>query len=230
MRLEPSLWNIIDKFQRLDPKIVGLSPELQAEVEGLEAERNAIEQRCDEPEDYSQEDDLQERREIARLDEIEDRLESIASGGRVFTDEQKAISGVLLGIGHDGQLVVHRGLAQRQSKSSEFATNDGEPEAIDPNKVSSSLQEELTAQRTVALRAELLARPYIALVAITHRLAGHFCYSFTGDPLDTAVMIQPDRYGDRNDLPEADRLPPQLFTGLHCEFWCSPLQPMNNCG
>jgi ParB family chromosome partitioning protein len=70
--------------------------------------------------------------------------------------------------------------------------------------VSGSLQEELTAQRTVALRAELLARPDIALVAITHRLAGHFCYSFTGDPLDTAVMIQPDRYGDRNDLPEAD--------------------------
>jgi hypothetical protein len=83
------LWNIIDKFQRLDPKIVGLSPELQAEVERLEAERNAIEQRCDEPEDYSQEDDVQERREIARLDEIEDRLESIASGGRAFTEEQR---------------------------------------------------------------------------------------------------------------------------------------------
>jgi hypothetical protein len=44
----------------------------------LEAERDAIEQRCDEPEDYSQEDDLQERREIVRLDEIEDRLECIA--------------------------------------------------------------------------------------------------------------------------------------------------------
>jgi ParB family chromosome partitioning protein len=114
--LEPSLWNIIDKFQRLNPKIVGLSPELEAEVEKLEAERDAIEQRCDEEEDYSQEDDLQERGEIARLDEIQDRLDRIASAGRAFTDEQKLTSGVLLGIGHDGRLVVHRGLAQRRSK------------------------------------------------------------------------------------------------------------------
>jgi hypothetical protein len=38
---------------------------------------------------------------------------------------------------------------------------------VDPEKLSGSLQEELTAQRTVAIRAELMARPDVALVAIT---------------------------------------------------------------
>jgi hypothetical protein len=71
---------------------------------------------------------------------------------------------------------------------------------VDPEKLSGSLQEELTAQRTVAIRAELIARPDVALVAITHRLAGHFCYpSYQG--VATAVMISPARFGLEADLP-----------------------------
>ena len=71
---------------------------------------------------------------------------------------------------------------------------------MDPEKLSGSLQEELTAQRTVAIRAELMARPDVALVAITHRLAGHFCYpSYQG--VATAVMISPVRFGLEADLP-----------------------------
>ena len=70
---------------------------------------------------------------------------------------------------------------------------------MDPEKLSGSLQEELTAQRTVAIRAELMARPDVALVAITHRLAGHFCFpSYQG--VDTAVMISPVRFGLESDL------------------------------
>jgi ParB family chromosome partitioning protein len=73
-------------------------------------------------------------------------------------------------------------------------------ESVDPDKVSGSLQKELTGQRTVAIRAELMARPDVALVAITHHLAGHFCYrSYEGVP--TAVMISPARFGLEPDLP-----------------------------
>jgi ParB family chromosome partitioning protein len=45
-----------------------------------------------------------------------------------------------------------------------------------------------------------MARPDVALVAITHRLAGHFCYpSYQG--VATAVMISPARFGLEADLP-----------------------------
>jgi ParB family transcriptional regulator, chromosome partitioning protein len=63
-----------------------------------------------------------------------------------------------------------------------------------------SLQQELTAQRTVAIRAELMARPDVALVTITHRLAGHFCYPVF-ERVPTAVMINPVRFGLEADLP-----------------------------
>src|SRR5215813_381993 len=42
---------------------------------------------------------------------------------------------------------------------------------------------------------------------------------------------QPPTFPDlKPKFEEKIRLPPQLFTGLHYEFWGSPLQPMNNCG
>jgi hypothetical protein len=45
-----------------------------------------------------------------------------------------------------------------------------------------------------------MVRRDVALVAITHRLAGHFCYpSYQG--VATAVMISPARFGLEADLP-----------------------------
>src|SRR6516164_6617644 len=83
---------------------------------------------------------------------------------------------------------------------SEEPVEDAPAEITNPERISGSLRQELTAHRTVAIRAELMARPDIALVAITHRLAGHFCYpSYEGVP--TAVMISPARIGLEADVP-----------------------------
>ena len=86
-------------------------------------------------------------------------------------------AGVVVGLAYKGELAVDYGLSnQRGSKNSETTDEDGsvgrEEQTIDPDNISGSLQEELTAQRTVALRAALMSRPDVALVAITHKLAG----------------------------------------------------------
>lgn len=83
----------------------------------------------------------------------------------------------MVGLAYKGELAVDYGLSnQRGSKNSETTDEDGsvgrEEQTIDPDNISGSLQEELTAQRTVALRAALMSRPDVALVAITHKLAG----------------------------------------------------------
>ena len=49
--------------------------------------------------------------------------------------------------------------------------------------------EELTAHRTAALRAELLRRPDLALVAITHRLALAVCYENWAYGVPTVVSV-----------------------------------------
>jgi ParB family chromosome partitioning protein len=107
----------------------------------------------------------------------------------------------MLGIAYNGQLAADYGLTQQcASKDCDEAGERTPAKAADPDKVSGSLQQELTAHRTVAIRVELMARPDVALVAITHRLAGHFCYaSYQGVP--TAVMISPVRFGLEADLP-----------------------------
>src|SRR6516164_5818063 len=83
---------------------------------------------------------------------------------------------------------------------SEEPVEDAPAEITNPERISGSLRQELTAHRTVAIRAELMARPDIALVAITRRLAGHFCYS-SYQRVPTAVMISPVRFGLEADLP-----------------------------
>ena len=96
---------------------------------------------------------------------------------RQYTEEQKKLAGAIVSIE-----TIHRGLVRVEDKRQVEALKSGAnaedetsctQESETPS-VSQALTEELTAQRTVALRAEMLARPDIALVAITHRLAGHF--------------------------------------------------------
>jgi ParB family transcriptional regulator, chromosome partitioning protein len=57
------------------------------------------------------------------------------------------------------------------------------------NDLSALLVQDLTAHRTAALRAELISRPNIALVAVTHSLAIQLCYEIRAYDLPTAVSI-----------------------------------------
>jgi ParB family transcriptional regulator, chromosome partitioning protein len=174
-------WRAVRTYQQLRPKSASL-------------ERATLQSK--EESDYSQDDE-------DRIEEINDRLETIEATTHVFTPKQKSISGVLIGITFNGQLAADSGLTQERVSidSDEGCEAPAKPaEPGDPEKLSGSLQEELTAQRTVAIRAELMARPDVALAAITHRLAGHFCYpSYQG--VATAVMISPVRFGLEADLP-----------------------------
>ena len=187
-------WSAVRTYQQLRPKSVPLSDELQQEADRLINERGTLQSK--DKSNYSQDDE-------DRIEEINERLAAIEATTRIFTPKQKSISGIMIGISFNGKLSADYGLTQeRVSIDSDEA--GGAPvkpdEPVNPHKVSGSLQEELSAQRTVAIRAELMARPDIALVAVTHRLAGHFCYpSFESVP--TAVMVSPARVGSEIDLP-----------------------------
>ena len=179
------------KHKQLPPIRLPLSPEMQAEYDALIQELAALEDKpggdCSEA-------------ELSRMDEITNRLEAMTEKQLVHTAEQKSRSGVLIAINQGGELSINPGLLERTSSKQGVTGEEGIPEPADPDKLSGSLQEELTAQRTVAIRAELMIRPDLALVAITHRLAGHFFYrSYEGVP--TAVMINPMRFGIEPDLP-----------------------------
>jgi hypothetical protein len=75
-----------------------------------------------------------------------------------------------------------------------------------PNKkkdgLSAALLEDLTIQRTAALRAELAARPDIALITVTHNLVAQIFY----EPiygLPSSLTVRTDAYAERVDLRSA---------------------------
>jgi ParB family chromosome partitioning protein len=182
-------WLANRTYRKLQPKSVPLSKDLKEEDAQLRKELEVLE---------AKEDTDTSSQDQARIDR---RLAIIEASRYVYTAKQKSISGVMIGLTYNGQLAADYGLTkQRVSKDSDESGDAPSTDPGDPEKLSGSLQQELTAQRTVAIRAELMARPDVALVTITHRLAGHFCYG-SYESVPTAVMINPVRFGLEPDLP-----------------------------
>lgn len=155
-----------------------VEPALEAEIKALEAEADKIEE-----DHQSQEypDNVE-----ARLSEIEERIDVLHTQTRQFTPEQKALAGAVVSIGN-----IERGLVRPEDKRKVNAalpeangeTQTGDNQAHETG-LSTALVEDLTAQRTAALRTMLATRPEVALVAVTHALVLRLCY-----PMETSYDV-----------------------------------------
>jgi ParB family transcriptional regulator, chromosome partitioning protein len=184
--LAADYWSALQKYDRLQPVPVNAGQELLDEADRLRAELKSIDEQ--EPDEYSEEAEC-------RIDEIETRLEQINDAQKEFTAEQKSRAGVIITIGHDGNPAYHYGLIARGEK----AVSSKENADQDEKTISAALLQDLTVQRTAALRAELATRPDIALIAVTHNLAAQVFYEpFHGLP--SCLTLRTDSYTDRVDL------------------------------
>jgi hypothetical protein len=145
------------------------------------------------------EDDEPSEQAERRRDEIENRLDEIEASETEFTSEQKSQAGVIVTIGHNGKPVYHCGLVERGAKVP--STNGEESSSPEEEKedLSAALLQDLTTQRTAALRAALSVRPEIALIAITHNLAAQIFYDQTY-LLPSSLTVRTDAHADGFDL------------------------------
>ena len=122
-------------------------PTLLAEADKLRAELAAMDQAS---EDEEPSEETERHRE-----EIENRLYEIEAGKTEFSSEQKSQAGVIVTIGHNGKPVYHCGLVERGAKVP--STNGDESNSSEQEKedLSATLIQDLTTQRTAALRAAL---------------------------------------------------------------------------
>lgn len=101
-----------------------------------------------------------------------------------FAAEDRARAGGAIGLTHEGKVKVERGLIRpedvrrekKEARAAEIAatrtTADGIVTGEDPSPaLSDTLVEELTAQRTAALRVQVMRRPDLALAGVVHALA-----------------------------------------------------------
>ncbi|HEY0793448.1 MAG TPA: ParB/RepB/Spo0J family partition protein, partial [Chthoniobacterales bacterium] len=144
---------------RIRPVTVPLAPELQAEREALQAEQAELDEahgdECPWPDEAT-----------TQLERIETRLEAIREQTWQFRDEDKACAGAVVSVEPDGEPCVLRGFVrkedQRQLASAAGHTGNGNGNGAESNAhdedenrpgFSGALVEDLTAQRTAALRA-----------------------------------------------------------------------------
>ena len=171
----------IQQSGRVYPAFTGPSPDQQAEIDTLQAEADAI------MEEYGEESADETAHE--RLQAIADRIEALGQGEAVWTDAQKAIAGVVVTIGHDGEAAIQRGIVKPEDKVASRKLTNGagqggeavssEPAAKAKGGLSAALIAELTSHKTVAAQLVLATNSNVALLAITHAVALRQLYPYT---------------------------------------------------
>jgi ParB family chromosome partitioning protein len=158
-----------------------LSTKQEKRLGKLRQQRDGLAER----DEYSDED-------AAAIDSLDAEIERILADSLTWSDRQKKRCGAIVSIGHDGKLEVMRGLiapADQKTKASASTDTDNASGDVSPKAaagLSATLSGELTAHRTMALRAVLADLPVTGLVALTHSLITPLFYD---QPADTALDI-----------------------------------------
>ncbi|RQT14809.1 ParB/Srx family N-terminal domain-containing protein [Burkholderia contaminans] len=174
----------LNRHGRLRPVQRPYTEDEQREKDALTAQQDELAEKIealseDDEEAYEEADRLND--EIGRINATIIALESRAL---VWEPQQMAEAGAFVIVGPQGELVIERGLVRRENSAALHgagATPSGTPQVEAPDKLpvnapkvkpvhSAKLCQRLTAHRTAAVHAELVAQPTVALAAVLHCL------------------------------------------------------------
>jgi ParB family chromosome partitioning protein len=155
-------------LERVYPHLPPLDAEQQSELDRLIAAHDAL---AEEQGDNAPEPVCSEMAALAA------QIDVLSHRAPCWRSEDIARAGAIIGIGHAGQLSVARGLvrpedAEAGQKGSRRKDHHPKTSAQrQPGELSAPLIEDLTAQRTAALRAMLADNPGVALASVLHAMA-----------------------------------------------------------
>ena len=178
-------WDEQKAFLCGEPVEAALSEDMQAEAQRLQAEYEALRNADQDDNDGEAE---------ARMQAIETRLDEIDAMTRIWPDELKARAGAVVYLSHQGTPEIERGLI-RSKDADQHDDKEEQHEAKDADATPerspypASLIEDLTAQKTAALRIETARSPGIALALAVHALAMDVFYGH-GDSVLKLRLIQ----------------------------------------
>ena len=147
------------------------------ELAKLEKKANAAQKKAD---NYTGDDDDRRDELYGQAEEAQGALAAVRDQLVNFQKKHLEVAGVVLWIERDGTVRAEQGLVRdedvKRAKALEKpAKKKGAAAESDAEEVKSALSESLTrrltAQRTLALQAELATQPKVALVAVVHRFA-----------------------------------------------------------
>ena len=182
----------------------------------------------------SQYDELagQDDPDEAALQALLERIEVVERSADQWPPDILATAGAFVSIGHDGTLLVERGCVRPEDRRAARAADPERDDGIGQDAgrsdgagggrkpISDRLMTNLTAHRTMALRAALMMRPHIALVAIVHNLMGGIFYG-AGHNRASALEIGIEQ-GERNGALKAEGIegsPAQTAVAARQGWW-----------
>lgn len=163
---------------RVYPQKVELSEADQAKLDQLSEEYDSLAELI---EAGAADDDAE-----PRLAEVEKQIDALRDAEETYQAEDLAKSGAILTLDYHGRLAIHRGLVRDGDRDAQGEAGEGEGDDIEATEETASkgaklthsatLIEDLTAQKTAALRVELANNPDIALVAVVHAMLLRVAY------------------------------------------------------
>ncbi|MEP3048838.1 MAG: ParB N-terminal domain-containing protein [Roseibium sp.] len=172
VRYQPEIdYSEMQAYGRSYPEPQELSDAVENELRQLENESDDAAVRWEETD--AEEDRIAHQTLETAIDELKAKYPPL------YSDEQKAICGVIITIGWNGDLSVERGLVAPQDKKMQNAACAANGETVKEAPVhSKALITELTARKTAALRMELATNPQVALAVAVHAMAIKWLYDF----------------------------------------------------
>ncbi len=163
----------LSEFARVRTTTSELSEEQNEELTQLDAEEVDLELKIAALDDEDCDEGLQLARALEHVDSRRDEINS--SRTAIVLPSDRALSGAVITLDEAGNVVVRRDLVRPADKSKMLKVNAaGSPEEPGGRRTrsvhSDRLTRVLTSHRTAALQAEMIGRPDVALVIITHSL------------------------------------------------------------
>ncbi|WP_298822526.1 ParB/RepB/Spo0J family partition protein [uncultured Roseibium sp.] len=223
-------WQALQDYDRRYPEQGELTEEQAAEQEALEARYHELEL-CDETEETE--------KELNELGEKITALELILER-ETYAPEDIEIAGVLICLHHNGMLRIERGLVKPEDCQTEESGTEEPDEGKEAGsagqgtpvlKHSATLMEDLTAQKTAALRLELANNPDVALASVVHALLLRLVYTGYSAHQQSALelsithtdlagsMKQPDQCAALEDLENLSEQYGSHIPGNPADLW-----------
>jgi len=150
----------IRSLSRIEPEPLPIDEEREDECSRLGEEYDALIAEHGE----EQSDEIAER-----LNAMAERIDILSTPELHWLSEDKARSGVVIGIDASGRLAAFRGLVRDEDAAEAEASSESEATHKikgAPKLLSDKLVEDLTAERTAALQAVMAGNAHVALIAV----------------------------------------------------------------
>lgn len=181
-------YDFLARHRHIPPAEAPLSDRDEKRVAELSAKHDALIERIEDDDASGIGDEL---------DQLEAELAALADRRQHWSAEDKARSGALITLEHDGKLKTWRGLLrpeQRVAKATTPAARQGST-GESRKGVSEALRADLSAHRTAALQAAFIASSEVALTALLYTLVLRLVHNDTGamciDVQPVPVSLQP---------------------------------------